>query len=133
METQPNSLNIEHFRDENIDEQQHQMKKMSPWKEQLTIRGLIASLAIGILYSVITLKLALTTGLIPNLNVSVALLAFVAVKSWTSLLHKAGIVSTPFTRQENTVVQTCAVACYSMVFAGLVLSLLYFSSYCCLL
>ncbi|CAM8932170.1 unnamed protein product [Rhodiola kirilowii] len=99
---------------------QEEIKRMniSPWRTQITARGLVASLVIGVLYSVITLKLALTSGLIPNLNVSVALLAFVAVKSWTGLLHKAGIISTPFTRQENTVVQTCAVACYSMVVAG---------------
>uniref|UniRef100_A0A7N0U6F6 Uncharacterized protein n=1 Tax=Kalanchoe fedtschenkoi TaxID=63787 RepID=A0A7N0U6F6_KALFE len=89
-----------------------------PWRKQITARGLVASLLIGVLYSVITAKLSLTTGLIPNLNVSVGLLAFVTVKTWTGLLHKAGIVSTPFTRQENTVVQTCAVACYTMTFAG---------------
>ncbi|KAI5416269.1 Mcm2-7 hexameric complex component [Lathyrus oleraceus] len=29
------------------------------------------------------------------------------------ILEKANIVSKPFTRQENTIIQTCAVACYS--------------------
>ncbi|CAM8971083.1 unnamed protein product [Rhodiola kirilowii] len=128
MEAPSNSMRIEQAREDsrryennsehNGGEEEHGVKRISPWREQITVRGLIASLLIGVLYSVITLKLALTTGLIPNLNVSVALLAFITVKSWTGLLHKAGIVSTPFTRQENTVVQTCAVACYSMVFAG---------------
>uniref|UniRef100_A0A7N0U5E1 Uncharacterized protein n=1 Tax=Kalanchoe fedtschenkoi TaxID=63787 RepID=A0A7N0U5E1_KALFE len=99
-------------------EEQAGARRIVPWRKQVTIRGLVASLVIGFLYSVITLKLGLTTGLIPNLNVSVALLAFVTIKTWTGLLHKAGIVSTPFTRQENTVVQTCAVACYSMTFGG---------------
>ncbi|CAA6663332.1 unnamed protein product [Spirodela intermedia] len=60
------------------------------------------------------MKLNLTTGLVPTLNVSAALLAFVFLKSWTKLLHRAGVVSTPFTRQEVTVVQTCAVACYTI-------------------
>ncbi|KAL9673070.1 hypothetical protein QQ045_029323 [Rhodiola kirilowii] len=125
MEAPPNSMRIEQSREDSRryenslenkgSEEEHGMKRISPWREQITVRGLVASLLIGVLFSVITLKLALTTGLIPNLNVSVALLAFVAVKSWTGLLHKAGIVSTPFTRQENTVVQTCAIACYSMV------------------
>ncbi|KAH9751525.1 metal-nicotianamine transporter YSL3 [Citrus sinensis] len=65
------------------------------------------------------MKLNLTTGLVPNLNVSAALLAFVFVRTWIKLLHKAGIVSTPFTRQENTIIQTCATACYSIAVGGL--------------
>ncbi|KAH9610782.1 hypothetical protein KSS87_014559 [Heliosperma pusillum] len=64
------------------------------------------------------MKLNLTTGLVPNLNVSAALLAYVLLKGWTELVHKAGFIATPFTRQENTVVQTCAVACYSIAVGG---------------
>nr|KYP50603.1 Metal-nicotianamine transporter YSL3 [Cajanus cajan] len=60
------------------------------------------------------MKLNLTTGLVPNLNVSVALLGFVFIRAWTTVLAKAKIVSTPFTKQENTIIQTCAVACYSI-------------------
>lgn len=88
------------------------------WRSQISFRGLVASLIIGIMYSVIVMKLNLTTGLVPTLNVSAALLAFVLLRSWTKLLHKAGIMSKPFTRQENTVVQTCAVACYSIAVGG---------------
>ncbi|AES58717.2 OPT family oligopeptide transporter [Medicago truncatula] len=91
---------------------------IAPWTKQFTIRGLITSILIGIVYSVIVLKLNLTTGLVPNLNVSVALLGFVFIKLWTKILEKANIVSTPFTRQENTIIQTCAVACYSPSFGG---------------
>ncbi|XP_010267463.1 PREDICTED: metal-nicotianamine transporter YSL3-like [Nelumbo nucifera] len=93
-------------------------KRIPPWTKQITVRGLIASLLIGVIYSVIVMKLNLTTGLVPNLNVSAALLAFVFIRSWTTLLQKAGIVSSPFTRQENTVIQTCAVACYSIAVGG---------------
>ncbi|KAJ6418899.1 hypothetical protein OIU84_002133 [Salix udensis] len=64
------------------------------------------------------MKLNLTTGLVPNLNVSAALLAFVFLRTWTKLLSKAGIVTNPFTRQENTIVQTCVVACYSIIVGG---------------
>ncbi|KAA3456311.1 Metal-nicotianamine transporter YSL3-like protein [Gossypium australe] len=102
---------------ERIDEQE-ELKRIAPWTKQITIRGLIASLLIGIIYSVIVMKLNLTTGLVPNLNVSAALLAFVLVRSWTKLLQKVGFVSTPFTRQENTIIQTCAVACYSIAVGG---------------
>ncbi|MED6126610.1 Metal-nicotianamine transporter ysl3 [Stylosanthes scabra] len=95
-----------------------ELNRIAPWRKQITIRGLIASILIGIIYSVIVMKLGLTTGLVPNLNVSAALLGFVFIRTWTKLLSKANIVSTPFTRQENTVIQTCAVACYSIAIAG---------------
>lgn len=94
------------------------LRRIQPWTKQLTVRGLVASLLIGIMYSIIVMKLNLTTGLVPTLNVSAALLAFVFLRTWTKILHKAGFVSTPFTRQENTVVQTCAVACYSIAVGG---------------
>ncbi|CAI9759328.1 unnamed protein product [Fraxinus pennsylvanica] len=66
------------------------------------------------------MKLNLTTGITPNLNVSAALLAFVLVRTWKKLLGKTGIVSIPFTKQENTMIQTCAVACYSIAVGVLI-------------
>ncbi|KAI3904609.1 hypothetical protein MKW98_014789 [Papaver atlanticum] len=94
------------------------MKKIQPWKKQITLRGLIASFVIGSLYSIVIMKLNLTTGITPNLNVSAALVAFVVIRSWTKLLNKFGISSTPFTPQENTIIQTCSVACYSIALGG---------------
>lgn len=94
------------------------LSRIPPWTRQITIRGIISSLVIGILYSLVVMKLNLTTGLVPNLNVSAALLGFVFIKTWTKLLEKANIVSTPFTRQENTIIQTCTVACYSIAASG---------------
>uniref|UniRef100_A0A803LWR1 Uncharacterized protein n=1 Tax=Chenopodium quinoa TaxID=63459 RepID=A0A803LWR1_CHEQI len=64
------------------------------------------------------MKLNLTTGLSPNLNVSAALLAFVFVRSWNKVLKKFGFSPVPFTKQENTMIQTCAVACYSIAIGG---------------
>ncbi|OMO97826.1 Oligopeptide transporter OPT superfamily [Corchorus olitorius] len=110
-------------REEDLEEEMNNnetedLKRITPWMKQITFRGLVASFFIGVIYSVIVMKLNLTTGLVPNLNVSAALLAFVLVRSWTKLLQKAGFVATPFTRQENTVIQTCAVACYSIAVGG---------------
>ena len=79
---------------------------------------MVAALLIGFIYTVIVLKLVLTTGLLPTMNVSAALLSFLALRGWTRLLDRFGIVSRPFTRQENTIVQTCGVACYTIAFAG---------------
>lgn len=104
--------------EEPMEAEAQEFKKLPPWWTQITLRGLIASFAIGVIYSVIVMKLNLTTGLVPTLNVSAALLAFVVLRTWTGLLHKMGVVTTPFTRQENTVVQTCAVACYSIAVGG---------------
>ncbi|XP_009763790.1 metal-nicotianamine transporter YSL3-like isoform X2 [Nicotiana sylvestris] len=108
-------------REENMEEvrsEEENAKRIPPWTKQITVRGIVASLLIGIIYSVIVMKLNLTTGLVPNLNVSAALLAYVFIQTWTKLLKKANIVSTPFTRQENTIIQTCAVACYSIAVGG---------------
>lgn len=118
--------NEDHKEIENFDREEAQegrvepedIVRIAPWRRQITIRGLIASSVIGIIYSVIVTKLNLTTGLFPNLNVSAALLGFVFIRSWTKVLEKAKIVSKPFTRQENTIIQTCAVACYSIAAGG---------------
>ncbi|KAL0295274.1 UNVERIFIED_CONTAM: Metal-nicotianamine transporter YSL1 [Sesamum angustifolium] len=64
------------------------------------------------------MKLNLTTGITPNLNVSAALLAFIFIRTWNKLIQKTGIVSAPFTKQENTMIQTCVVACYSIAVGG---------------
>ncbi|CAK9882752.1 unnamed protein product [Sphagnum jensenii] len=89
-----------------------------PWWEQITVRGLVVSAVLGSVFSLITHKLNLTVGIIPSLNVAAGLLGFFFIKSWTLLLSKLGIWSKPFTRQENTVVQTCVVACMGLAFSG---------------
>ncbi|KAJ0971086.1 hypothetical protein J5N97_019045 [Dioscorea zingiberensis] len=121
MEDREERKEIEKGEDLEVQEKEREAedwKKIPPWSKQLTVRGMVASIAIGIMYSVIVMKLNLTTGLVPTLNVSAALLAFVFLRTWTKLARKIGIISTPFTRQENTVVQTCAVACYSIAVGG---------------
>ncbi|XP_058761107.1 probable metal-nicotianamine transporter YSL6 isoform X1 [Vicia villosa] len=88
------------------------------WKEQITVRGLVVSGVLGCLFCIITHKLNLTVGIIPSLNVAAGLLGFFFVKTWTGLLTKIGVFTKPFTRQENTVIQTCVVACYGLAFSG---------------
>ncbi|ONK58855.1 uncharacterized protein A4U43_C08F430 [Asparagus officinalis] len=111
-------LEIEGANDMEEGEASKNLGAIPPWKEQITIRGLVTSLIIGIMYTIIIMKLSLTTGLVPTLNVSAALLSFVLLRTWIKLLNKAGIMSKPFTKQETNVVQTCAVACYTMGFGG---------------
>ncbi|KAL6986483.1 Metal-nicotianamine transporter ysl1, variant 2 [Sarracenia purpurea var. burkii] len=93
-------------------------RSMPPWTKQITLRGVVASFVIGSVYSVIAMKLNLTTGMTPNLNVSAALLAFILMRTWNKLLHMAGFLAVPFTPQENTMIQTCSVACYGIAVGG---------------
>ncbi|KAL9275297.1 putative metal-nicotianamine transporter YSL6 [Drosera capensis] len=88
------------------------------WRDQITIRGLLVSVILGTLFSVITHKLNLTVGIIPSLNVAAGLLGFFFVKSWTGVVSGLGFGGKEFTRQENTVIQTCVVACYGLAYSG---------------
>ncbi|TKY63039.1 metal-nicotianamine transporter YSL6 [Spatholobus suberectus] len=93
-------------------------EEVPEWKEQITIRGLVVSVVLGSLFCIITHKLNLTVGIIPSLNVAAGLLGFFFVRTWTGFLTKMGLLTKPFTRQENTVIQTCVVACYGLAFSG---------------
>ncbi|XVF13888.1 hypothetical protein REPUB_Repub09cG0008000 [Reevesia pubescens] len=93
-------------------------ERVPEWKDQITIRGLVVSALLGSLFCIITHKLNLTVGIIPSLNVGAGLLGFFFVKSWTGFLTKLGFQVSPFTKQENTVIQTCVVACYGLAFSG---------------
>ncbi|KAJ4803367.1 YELLOW STRIPE like 5 [Rhynchospora pubera] len=93
-------------------------KPVPTWREQLTVRAFVVSFFLSILFSIIVMKLNLTTGVIPSLNVSAGLLGFFFVKTWTTALERTGLLRQPFTRQENTVIQTCTVAAYDIAFSG---------------
>ncbi|KAK4283303.1 hypothetical protein QN277_000268 [Acacia crassicarpa] len=113
-----NQKNME-FKEEEVSlERVFMSHEVLPWRKQLTLRALAVSLCLSILFSFIVMKLNLTTGIIPSLNVSAGLLGFFFVKTWTKLLDKSGMLRQPFTRQENTVIQTCVVASSGIAFSG---------------
>ncbi|XP_052304504.1 probable metal-nicotianamine transporter YSL7 isoform X7 [Populus trichocarpa] len=93
-------------------------QEVPSWRNQLTLRAFVVSFVLSILFSVIVMKLNLTTGIIPSLNVSAGLLGFFFIKTWTKFLEKSGLLKQPFTRQENTVIQTCVVASSGIAFSG---------------
>ncbi|XP_075483421.1 putative metal-nicotianamine transporter YSL12 [Primulina tabacum] len=88
------------------------------WGKQITIRSLVTSLLLSLVFNVIVCKLNLTTGVIPSLNVAAGLIGFALVRSWTALAEKCGLLKQPFTRQENTVIQTCIVASSGIAFSS---------------
>ncbi|KAK9199846.1 hypothetical protein WN944_015039 [Citrus x changshan-huyou] len=93
-------------------------KEVPSWRKQLTIRAFVVSFVLSVLFTFIVMKLNLTTGIIPSLNVSAGLLGFFFVKTWTKFLESSRILRQPFTRQENTVIQTCVVASSGIAFSG---------------
>jgi ABC-type iron transport system FetAB permease component len=93
-------------------------KPVPTWTEQLTVRAFVVGFLLSVLFSIIVMKLNLTTGIIPSLNVSASLLAFFLVRIWTSAIERMGLLKQPFTRQENTVIQTCVVSAYGIAFTG---------------
>ncbi|XVE66331.1 hypothetical protein DITRI_Ditri08aG0071500 [Diplodiscus trichospermus] len=88
------------------------------WTKQITLRAMVTSLILSLVFNFIVCKLNLTTGVIPSLNVAAGLLGFALVKVWTTALAKVGLLKQPFTRQENTVVQTCVVASSGIAFSS---------------
>lgn len=100
-------------------------KEVLPWKKQLTVRAFVVSFLLSVMFAFIVMKLNLTTGIIPSLNVSAGLLGFFFVKTWTKLLERSSMLKQPFTRQENTVIQTCVVASSGIAFSGTLCSLFY--------
>jgi hypothetical protein len=113
-----NYKNVDDGGDVDVDVDVDDKDQIPAWWEQVTLRGLVVSAIIGSVFCVITHKLNLTVGVIPSLNVAAGLLGFFFVKSWTSALGSFGFSASPFTRQENTVIQTCVVACYGIAFSG---------------
>ncbi|CAL5026353.1 unnamed protein product [Urochloa decumbens] len=93
-------------------------KPVPSWSEQLTVRAFVVGALLSVLFSVIVMKLNLTTGIIPSLNVSASLLSFFLVRLWTKAIESMGLLKQPFTRQENTVIQTCVVSAYGIAFSG---------------
>ncbi|KAI3944805.1 hypothetical protein MKW92_015970 [Papaver armeniacum] len=93
-------------------------QQVPSWTSQITLRSIILSVVLGFLFTFIVMKLNVTTGIIPSLNVASGLLGFFFIKLWTSVCSKVGWSYQPFTRQENTVIQTCIVAISGIAFSS---------------
>ncbi|XP_075104416.1 putative metal-nicotianamine transporter YSL7 [Nicotiana tabacum] len=93
-------------------------KEVPPWEKQITLRSMVTGLILSVVFNFIVCKLNLTTGVIPSLNVAAGLLGFAMIRSWTAVIEKFGKLKQPFTRQENTVIQTCVVASSGIAFSS---------------
>ncbi|CAH1454602.1 unnamed protein product [Lactuca virosa] len=118
-EDNPSVTEVDHESDEAAAmERVFSNTEVPSWRNQITFRAIITSFILSIVFNFIVCKLNLTTGIIPSLNVAAGLLGFFILKSWTTLLNKFGLLKHPFTRQENTVIQTCVVASSGIAFSS---------------
>ena len=77
---------------------------------QLTAKGIFVGVLVGIFNAFLAMYYGLRTGITPSLNVLAGLGGFMLMQ----LLLRFKLVSGQFTVQENAVIQTCAVATYSL-------------------
>lgn len=92
--------------------------EVPPWTKQITFRAVLTSIVLSLMFNIIVCKLNLTTGVIPSFNVAAGLLGYAFVKFYATLLDKCGFLKQPFSRQENTVIQTCVVASSGIAFSS---------------
>ncbi|KAF0776125.1 hypothetical protein AaE_000175, partial [Aphanomyces astaci] len=81
---------------------------------QVTVKSLVVGTIIGSFLSVLGMYYGLKVGVVPSLNV----LAGVGGFMLTNWLLKIKLFHGYFSVQENVVIQTCAVACYSLASQG---------------
>jgi len=75
----------------------------------LQMRALLVGAVIGTIFSIIILKLGLTTGIIPSLNIAAGLIGFIAIKGWVAALKYLGYSPHEFTPQVMTLSQSTVI------------------------
>lgn len=85
---------------------------------ELPLRALVVSCAMGAFSTIYILKMALMLNSIPPVNLFAGGFGFVFISTWTKLLNATGLLSQPFTRQENTVIHTCVDSIISIALSG---------------
>ncbi|CAL0334834.1 unnamed protein product [Lupinus luteus] len=109
-------INTEEDEDSYQGEMAFRKTSIPPWNKQITLRAVVISFVLSIIFSFIVCNLNFTTGVMPSLNIAAGFMGFAAIKSYTSLLNHFGILRQPFTRQENIVIQTCVIASSGITF-----------------
>ncbi|KAF0924780.1 hypothetical protein E2562_014888 [Oryza meyeriana var. granulata] len=87
---------------------------MPDLRGQVTLRAMAVSVVLGIVFCFVGMRIQLTTGLVPALNMPASVLCFFLLKSLVRLLQKGGFAVLPFTRQENMFLLTCVITCLNL-------------------
>lgn len=92
------------------------------------VRAFVVSFILSIPFTLIVIKINLTAGIIPSFHLAASLAGFFFIKIWTKFLNQSGLLKQPFTRQENTIIQTCVLASSGIAFGCISILLLFFLS-----
>ncbi|KAK3276314.1 hypothetical protein CYMTET_15600 [Cymbomonas tetramitiformis] len=87
-----------------------QEAELTCWRDQISLRGCMLGTVLGFAMSIITLKLSLSTGVIPSLNIAAGMLGYVGMNSYCRCVTRCAGIAMNLTKQEITVVQTYTVA-----------------------
>uniref|UniRef100_J3M5B7 Uncharacterized protein n=1 Tax=Oryza brachyantha TaxID=4533 RepID=J3M5B7_ORYBR len=85
---------------------------------QVTLRSMALSVVLGVVFCFVGLRIQVTAGIVPALNMPITVLSFFLLKCSVRLLHKGGLTTLPFTRQENMFLMTCVVTCLNLTVTG---------------
>ncbi|CAN6347420.1 unnamed protein product [Urochloa humidicola] len=86
--------------------------------EQVTVRSMAIAVVLAAVFSLVTLRIYMTIGVVGALNMPANVLSYFSVKSLVAMLRRYGITAAPFTRQENIFLQTCVITCVNMAISG---------------
>ncbi|CAL5094045.1 unnamed protein product [Urochloa decumbens] len=86
--------------------------------EQVTLRSMAIAVVLATVFSLVTLRIYMTIGVVGALNMPANVLSYFSVKSLVAMLRRYGIGAAPFTRQENIFLQTCVITCVNMAISG---------------
>jgi heme/copper-type cytochrome/quinol oxidase subunit 4 len=87
--------------------------------ETITPRSMVVSFILSVTLSIVAMKVTLSSGFIPSFSIPAGLLGFCVSRASIRILDYFAVAQLPFTRQENTIIQTCVVACTSITFTGI--------------
>lgn len=99
-------------------ERAYEAEPVPSLSETITLRSILMSVTLGVILSVVAMKISLNSGFLPSLSIPAGLLGFFMSRASIRVLDYLEVPHLPFTRQENTVIQTCVVACTSIAFSG---------------
>ncbi|KAM3317366.1 hypothetical protein ACQJBY_035171 [Aegilops geniculata] len=99
-------------------ERTYEAEPVPSLSETITARSLAVSFVLGVTLTVVAMKISLNSGFLPSLSIPACLLGFYLSRALIRLLEYMEVSHLPFTRQENTVIQTCVAACTTIAFSG---------------
>ncbi|KAK1614044.1 hypothetical protein QYE76_019561 [Lolium multiflorum] len=99
-------------------ERAYEAEPVPSLSETITARSLAVSFVLAVTLTVVAMKISLNSGFLPSLSIPACLLGFYLSRALIRTLDYLEVSHLPFTRQENTVIQTCVVACTNIAFSG---------------